>query len=806
MPKTSCGADGGLRSLSARTIVAALADAAERWCDADFPPRVRATAAIEARTGYTIPVIDYALDRLFGGITRRGARQAIAGELGSLEILDSSSTGPAPRPRGPAVPARRPSSSSDTTIGVAIVPLVFALAAKCAVTVKDRADALVSAFVQTLGEERPELAAATCVRTWTGGEDDVEAVALGAADVVVAFGSDEALRAIRARCAPGATFVPFGHRASAGYLTRRALAGDGAALAATSRATRCSTTATAVSRCTCCSSNVPPAARTSASSQLLADACAAHAIDVSARPPRCGSHGAHQRLRRGGRVPGRQRCGPCAARADGAWNIVVDPPPGDLPPFGGGVIPVMFVDDAEAAASVPSRAPHPVAGARRRRPARRRRAALGANSRRGSHRAASAACRIRRWRDTTAAAPRIARLRPLDRSRVNDRFESIVHRPGPRSRELNALIERYEAPRRHLSRRRLSDRVGDRARGARDRRGRQPLLRSHRGLQRRRTRPHQHAVTRGDRGAGAAAGPRHGRRAPDRRQSAAARTARGDRSGRLLEDLLRLERRRRDRVRSQDRAARDGPSARALLRRAPITGSRSARCRSAASRAFASRSRRSIDERATFLPFPGADASLDGALGARAALADARRSARSSLEPIQGRGGVIVPPAGFLARHARAVRRASARPDRRRDLHGFGRTGTMFACEREGVVPDILCLGKAIAGGVPFSAAIGRPAVVDAWPAATGEALHTATFLGNPLACAAALAVLDEFERAADRRSACAAAERGCATRLDALHRHRNRHRRARARHALGDRIHRRGAANRSFAPDCNAV
>jgi 4-aminobutyrate aminotransferase-like enzyme len=64
-------------------------------------------------------------------------------------------------------------------------------------------------------------------------------------------------------------------------------------------------------------------------------------------------------------------------------------------------------------------------------------------------------------------------------------------------------------------------------------------------------------------------------------------------------------------------------------------------------------------------------------------------------------------------------------------------------------VPDILCIGKAIAGGVPFSAAIGRPSVIDAWPRSTGEALHTATFLGNPLACAAALAVLDEFERGA---------------------------------------------------------
>jgi 4-aminobutyrate aminotransferase-like enzyme len=155
-----------------------------------------------------------------------------------------------------------------------------------------------------------------------------------------------------------------------------------------------------------------------------------------------------------------------------------------------------------------------------------------------------------------------------------------------------------------------------------------------------------------------------------------------------------------------------------------------------------------IDERATFLTFPGADDSLDVALGAaRAALAADPRIGAVVLEPIQGRGGVIVPPAGFL----RGIR---ALCDEFRCVMildeiytGYGRTGTMFACERENVVPDILCIGKAIAGGVPFSAAIGRPAVIDAWPRSEGEALHTATFLGNPLACAAALAVLDVFER-----------------------------------------------------------
>jgi 4-aminobutyrate aminotransferase-like enzyme len=155
-----------------------------------------------------------------------------------------------------------------------------------------------------------------------------------------------------------------------------------------------------------------------------------------------------------------------------------------------------------------------------------------------------------------------------------------------------------------------------------------------------------------------------------------------------------------------------------------------------------------VADRATFLAYPGAGASVLSAIGAvRDALARDPEVGAIVVEPIQGRGGVIVPPDGFL----RALRELC---DERGLLlildeiyTGFGRTGRMFACEREGVVPDILCCGKALAGGLPLAATIGTARVMDAWPASTGEALHTSTFLGNPLACAAALANLDELER-----------------------------------------------------------
>ncbi len=116
------------------------------------------------------------------------------------------------------------------------------------------------------------------------------------------------------------------------------------------------------------------------------------------------------------------------------------------------------------------------------------------------------------------------------------------------------------------------------------------------------------------------------------------------------------------------------------------------------------------------------------------------------VEPIQGRGGIVEPPDGFLPA-LRALCDERALVLIFDEIYcGLGRTGRWFACEREQVVPDILLVGKALSGMLPLSAAIGRPAIMDAWPPSTGEAIHTSTFLGNPVACAAALAQLEEIE------------------------------------------------------------
>lgn len=117
------------------------------------------------------------------------------------------------------------------------------------------------------------------------------------------------------------------------------------------------------------------------------------------------------------------------------------------------------------------------------------------------------------------------------------------------------------------------------------------------------------------------------------------------------------------------------------------------------------------------------------------------------IEPVQGRGGTIVPPARYLPALRELCNELGILLIFDEIYTGFGRTGTWFAFEREHVVPDIVCIGKAMGGGFPVSAMIASSKIMDAWPLSQGEALHTSTYLGNPMACAAALSTIDELDR-----------------------------------------------------------
>ncbi len=116
------------------------------------------------------------------------------------------------------------------------------------------------------------------------------------------------------------------------------------------------------------------------------------------------------------------------------------------------------------------------------------------------------------------------------------------------------------------------------------------------------------------------------------------------------------------------------------------------------------------------------------------------------LEPIQGEGGIIIPPAGYL----KGVRALCDKYDilfiADEVQTGLGRTGKLFGVDHDGVVPDIMTLAKALGGGVmPIGAVIGRKEIWNKWK--ENPLLITSTFGGNPLACAAAIATIEVIMR-----------------------------------------------------------
>ena len=116
-------------------------------------------------------------------------------------------------------------------------------------------------------------------------------------------------------------------------------------------------------------------------------------------------------------------------------------------------------------------------------------------------------------------------------------------------------------------------------------------------------------------------------------------------------------------------------------------------------------------------------------------------------EPIQGRGGIRLPPPGFVAELRALADRFEVLLIADEVYTGLGRTGAWLACEHERVAPDLVALGKGLGGGFPISACAGRRAVMEAWGVSDGEALHTSTHLGNPLGCALGVRVLELLER-----------------------------------------------------------
>jgi len=163
-----------------------------------------------------------------------------------------------------------------------------------------------------------------------------------------------------------------------------------------------------------------------------------------------------------------------------------------------------------------------------------------------------------------------------------------------------------------------------------------------------------------------------------------------------------------------------------------------------------------------FAAWPGGDLCIEAAL--ETLPQDWSGIGAVIVEPIQGRAGVRLPPSGFLEALARSCDKNDALLIVDEIFTGVGRCGAWWRSVGDGIIPDVICVGKALGGGLPVSACIASEEVMRAWGAPDREAIHTGTFYGDPLGCAAALATIELIERedlvgkAATRGDAFAAA------------------------------------------------
>ncbi len=154
-----------------------------------------------------------------------------------------------------------------------------------------------------------------------------------------------------------------------------------------------------------------------------------------------------------------------------------------------------------------------------------------------------------------------------------------------------------------------------------------------------------------------------------------------------------------------------------------------------------------LGEHVRFTPYPAGDSALGGSLDSVRGALEGGDVGAVLVEPVLGRGGCVVPPAGFLPALRALCDRHGALLIADEIWTGLGRSGAWLASVASGVRPDLVCLGKALGGGLPVSACVGSNAIMRAWGKHGGTAIHTATHFGWPVACAAAMATLDALER-----------------------------------------------------------
>ena len=747
-----------LQALSAKNIIGYIADAAWRWCNPDFPPRVRVTQELVQRTGYSAPVVEYAIDRLMSGLTREALTRAIESELGGLAALDTFIEREG-RPRMHAQPRGKIAIlSSRTTIGVALPAAVFALATKNTVVVKDREDGLVREFFATLAQEHPAFAQAAVAHAWSGDETS----RLIGADVVVAFGSDDTLQAIRADLPATTEFVGFGSRISCGYLLFEATKSPARLLHLLERAARDIVLFDGEG---CMSLHVlfvevaspEQEEKLPILAQKLAEHVAAATIEFPPSRQTLPNQLATAATRAGHSF--RAAIGKSVGAHAGAATIIIDrdvPPP--LRPLTTLIVPIR--DEMEVA---PYLQRHGL-----------RVETLAVES--ADTNSIALSRMIGAHRITTFGAmqhPDLAgdhggRSRTLDFVQLIDLETSEFTEPLMRMHENEPELATLEAIVTEIPGSRSLDLAVTLA------------TCESQGV----TYLAEDFPVFWERAEGVLVTDVDGNRFIDC-TAAFGVAAVGHGNPQVVDAVSRQARKLMHGMGDVHPSAVRATYLARLSERAPgnldrcFLGTNGADAIEFALKTALLRTQRpgvlyfeggyhglsygtlevaGIDRfRVPFLsqlrnenirlPYPTDTVGMEAALaGIENVLQTNPHIGAILIEPIAGRAGTLIPAAGVLPGLRKLADRFDVVLIFDEIYTGFGRTGTWFACDSENVVPDILCLGKAIAGGFPLSAAVGNEATFGAWPRSTGEAIHTSTYLGNPMACAAGHAVLDEIE------------------------------------------------------------
>jgi hypothetical protein len=217
-----------LAGATTRDLIALLDAARDRWLARDYPPRVAAERALPPVTGYTEAMVRRGLDDYLGLFTRDTLKALVRAELGDLDILDGFRERRIVPGRSRAFgPALTTHIFSGNVPGLAAQSLIMATLLKSASFGKLASGEPIFAgiFARSLIALEPRLEDCFAVTWWPGGAaPELESVAFGRAEAVIAYGGEEAVRAVGRRVAPGARFVGYGHKISFGVIGREGLA------------------------------------------------------------------------------------------------------------------------------------------------------------------------------------------------------------------------------------------------------------------------------------------------------------------------------------------------------------------------------------------------------------------------------------------------------------------------------------------------------------------------------------------------------------------------------------------------------